>query len=57
MSEDAAPVGAPPKNLFTGLLKAVRPRQWVKNLLVLAAPIAALGATSSTTTTGWRSTY
>jgi decaprenyl-phosphate phosphoribosyltransferase len=43
MSEEAAPAGGPPKNLATGLVKAVRPRQWVKNLLVLAAPLAALG--------------
>src|SRR3954447_348516 len=43
MSEEATPVGAPPKNLLTGLVKAVRPRQWVKNLLVFAAPLAALG--------------
>ncbi|MAU83776.1 MAG: decaprenyl-phosphate phosphoribosyltransferase [Gordonia sp.] len=35
------PVLAPPKNLATGLTKAVRPRQWVKNVLVLAAPLAA----------------
>ncbi|MDY6807809.1 decaprenyl-phosphate phosphoribosyltransferase [Gordonia sp. HNM0687] len=35
------PVLAPPKNLATGLIKAVRPRQWVKNVLVLAAPLAA----------------
>ncbi|PYE18480.1 decaprenyl-phosphate phosphoribosyltransferase [Williamsia limnetica] len=34
-------VRGPPKNLATGLIKAVRPRQWVKNLLVLAAPMAA----------------
>ena len=43
MSEEAAPVGAPPKNLATGLVKAVRPRQWVKNLLVFAAPLFAFG--------------
>jgi decaprenyl-phosphate phosphoribosyltransferase len=43
MSEDAAPVGAPPKNLVTGIVKAVRPRQWVKNLLVFAAPLFAFG--------------
>jgi decaprenyl-phosphate phosphoribosyltransferase len=43
MSEEAKPVGAPPSNLFTGIIKAIRPRQWVKNLLVLVAPLAALG--------------
>jgi decaprenyl-phosphate phosphoribosyltransferase len=43
MSEEAAPVTGPPSNLFTGIVKAMRPRQWVKNLLVLAAPLAALG--------------
>ena len=43
MSEEAGPVSGPPKNLAAGLIKAVRPRQWVKNLLVLAAPLAALG--------------
>jgi decaprenyl-phosphate phosphoribosyltransferase len=43
MSEEAPPVAGPPKNLITGIVKAVRPRQWVKNLLVLAAPVAALG--------------
>ncbi|MCX2933501.1 decaprenyl-phosphate phosphoribosyltransferase [Mycobacterium sp. CVI_P3] len=44
MSEEAAPVTGPPSNLFRGIIKAIRPRQWVKNLLVLAAPIAALGS-------------
>ncbi|GAA1879759.1 decaprenyl-phosphate phosphoribosyltransferase [Williamsia serinedens] len=34
-------VKGPPKNLAAGLVKAVRPRQWVKNILVLAAPVAA----------------
>ncbi|WP_132992767.1 decaprenyl-phosphate phosphoribosyltransferase [Gordonia zhaorongruii] len=34
-------VVGPPKNLAAGLVKAVRPRQWVKNVLVLAAPMAA----------------
>lgn len=41
MSEAA--VAGPPSNLFSGIVKAVRPRQWVKNLLVFAAPLAALG--------------
>ncbi len=39
MATPAAP--QVPKNLPAGLLKAVRPRQWVKNVLVLAAPVAA----------------
>ncbi|WP_396930861.1 decaprenyl-phosphate phosphoribosyltransferase [Mycolicibacterium sp.] len=42
MSEEVV-TGRPPSNLFTGIIKAIRPRQWVKNLLVLLAPIAALG--------------
>jgi decaprenyl-phosphate phosphoribosyltransferase len=41
MSEDV--VTGPPANLITGVIKAMRPRQWVKNVLVLLAPVAALG--------------
>jgi len=43
MSDEPAPDKGPPSNIVTGLIKAIRPRQWVKNLLVLLAPIAALG--------------
>jgi decaprenyl-phosphate phosphoribosyltransferase len=43
MSEEAAPVTGPPRTLAGGIVKAVRPRQWVKNLLVLVAPLVALG--------------
>lgn len=44
MSEEAQPEAGPPKNLAVGLVKAVRPRQWIKNLLVLTAPVAAVGS-------------
>jgi decaprenyl-phosphate phosphoribosyltransferase len=47
MSEEPAVEGAPPKNLATGIVKAVRPRQWVKNVLVLVAPMAAGQITES----------
>lgn len=43
MSEEVVPVTGPPANLIAGVAKAVRPRQWVKNVLVLAAPLAAAG--------------
>ena len=38
---DDAVLKGPPKTLAGGVIKAVRPRQWVKNVLVLAAPLAA----------------
>jgi decaprenyl-phosphate phosphoribosyltransferase len=43
MTEEATAVTKAPDNLVVGVIKAMRPRQWVKNLLVLAAPLAALG--------------
>ncbi|HZC93929.1 MAG TPA: decaprenyl-phosphate phosphoribosyltransferase [Mycobacterium sp.] len=46
MSEDIkhdVPLTRPPTNLIVGVVKAMRPRQWVKNVLVAAAPLAALG--------------
>lgn len=43
MSEEPAPAGQAPTNVVSGIVKAIRPRQWVKNLLVLAAPLFALG--------------
>jgi decaprenyl-phosphate phosphoribosyltransferase len=42
VDDEEAPVKGPPKNLVTGVIKAMRPRQWVKNLLVVVAPLAAL---------------
>ena len=44
MSEEPVPVKGPPSNVVTGLIKAIRPKQWVKNGLVLLAPVAALGS-------------
>jgi decaprenyl-phosphate phosphoribosyltransferase len=45
MSEqvDDKQVAGPRANLAVGVIKAMRPRQWVKNILVAAAPLAAWG--------------
>ena len=44
MSEEApAASSARRRTCSPAIVKAIRPRQWVKNLLVLAAPLAALG--------------
>ncbi|MGD9619128.1 MAG: decaprenyl-phosphate phosphoribosyltransferase [Mycolicibacterium sp.] len=40
---DTGAAAGPPRNLPAGIVKAIRPRQWVKNVLVFAAPVAALG--------------
>lgn len=45
MSQTA--VAGPPSNLASAVIKAIRPRQWLKNLLVFAAPLAALGGTAT----------
>ncbi|MCH9668550.1 MAG: decaprenyl-phosphate phosphoribosyltransferase [Actinomycetia bacterium] len=43
VGRDTEAAAGPPRNLATGIVKAMRPRQWVKNVLVFAAPVAALG--------------
>lgn len=43
MTPEPTPDKGPPRNVVTGVIKAVRPRQWVKNVLVFLAPVAALG--------------
>ncbi|HET8994663.1 MAG TPA: decaprenyl-phosphate phosphoribosyltransferase [Rhodococcus sp. (in: high G+C Gram-positive bacteria)] len=47
MSEEPTVVSEAPKSLPAAIVKAVRPRQWVKNVLVLAAPMAAGSVTES----------
>ena len=42
MTETSVTTG-PPSNLPSAVIKAMRPKQWVKNLLVFAAPLAAMG--------------
>ncbi|WP_084611757.1 decaprenyl-phosphate phosphoribosyltransferase [Tomitella biformata] len=41
ISDAAVAAAKVPKTVLGGLLKAMRPWQWVKNVLVLAAPVAA----------------
>ena len=43
LDQDTGSAAGPPRSLAAGLVKALRPRQWVKNILVFAAPVAALG--------------
>lgn len=40
-ADAAAGTSAPPQRVLPSLVRAARPRQWIKNLLVVAAPLAA----------------
>lgn len=42
-SEVDEKVAGPPPNVVVGVVKAMRPRQWLKNILVAAAPLSAWG--------------
>ena len=43
----------PPKNLLDGMIKALRPKQWVKNSLVVAAPNQAFPPDRCRCASGW----
>lgn len=43
MTREAQPGVKAPSNLAIGIFKALRPRQWIKNILVVLAPLATLG--------------
>ena len=41
MTADGRPTGATRPSLATGIVRSLRPKQWAKNVLVVAAPVAA----------------
>lgn len=43
MDKGTSPQAVLPSNLAVGVVKALRPRRWIKNVLVVAAPLATLG--------------